>query len=65
MNDQVTRTLNVFLHLNSGEQQAFLAEVRRLQEEGPQQRNRVVESVNRVMQVSLGPIAGGCPYCGQ
>lgn len=65
MTERTQRTLNAFLKLSAAEQSEFFTELKRVREAPATERDVLLERIEKGTRVSLGPIAGGCPYCGR
>jgi hypothetical protein len=65
MTDKTRRALNVFTRLSPAEQVEFFSELKKFNDAPPAGQKVILEDLQKGTRVSLGPIAGGCPYCGR
>jgi hypothetical protein len=65
MTDKSRRTLNAFLKMTAQEQTDFFAELKKVREAPATEQRVLLEDLAKGTRVSLGPLSGGCPYCGR
>lgn len=65
MTDRAMRAFRVWMSLTQQEREELNRAIRDLDGAGQPRKSVIEEDIKKGTRVALGPIAGGCPYCGR